>query len=378
MPKRFTESDKWRDRWFRRLSPENKLAWQYVLDCCDQAGVFELDEDLASFSIGCEVAWESFFKECGERVRHIRGNTWFLTRFVKFQYGKLSESCKPHAVVFEKLRKHGIDPSEVDQSANFKFGSVSEKRRKQVFDRDGNECCYCGRSFESDQLELDHVTPRSKGGNDSVNNLVVACAPCNNDKSDLDLIDFLETKCLDKEGTIKRIEDRIEGYLGSLQEKEKEKDKDKDKEKNKNETATLSDATDAPNGKATRATYPAAFEEFWLAYPANDKGRKRGKRATCALWRKVPVDDRADLLKAAQNYAKEQLDFIRDPERFLKQDWWRDWIEPATSQAPVKRKKTREERVSVALGWLKRSMPDQTWRDWDDDKCLAEFEKAHA
>ena len=48
--------------------------------------------------------------------------------------------------------------------------------------RDGHKCAYCGRADLP--LTLDHVIPRSKGGDDSWENLVAACLPCNNRKGD--------------------------------------------------------------------------------------------------------------------------------------------------------------------------------------------------
>ena len=49
--------------------------------------------------------------------------------------------------------------------------------RKNIFRRDGYRCQYCGRSDL--QLTLDHVIPKSRGGEDRWDNLITACKPCN-------------------------------------------------------------------------------------------------------------------------------------------------------------------------------------------------------
>jgi 5-methylcytosine-specific restriction endonuclease McrA len=51
--------------------------------------------------------------------------------------------------------------------------------RRNVFARDGNQCQYCGHSFPTSELSLDHVVPRSRGGNTSWENIVCACVACN-------------------------------------------------------------------------------------------------------------------------------------------------------------------------------------------------------
>ena len=51
--------------------------------------------------------------------------------------------------------------------------------RRNIFERDHNTCQYCGKRFPKCDLTLDHVTPRSRGGRDSWENLVLACVPCN-------------------------------------------------------------------------------------------------------------------------------------------------------------------------------------------------------
>lgn len=54
--------------------------------------------------------------------------------------------------------------------------------RFEVFNRDRFTCQYCGR--ESRELTLDHVVPRSRGGQHSWENLVSACIPCNHRKGE--------------------------------------------------------------------------------------------------------------------------------------------------------------------------------------------------
>ncbi len=51
--------------------------------------------------------------------------------------------------------------------------------RHTVFARDGHRCQYCGRRLPTNQLSLDHVTPRSHGGGTSWENVVCACLTCN-------------------------------------------------------------------------------------------------------------------------------------------------------------------------------------------------------
>jgi 5-methylcytosine-specific restriction endonuclease McrA len=48
--------------------------------------------------------------------------------------------------------------------------------RKALFARDGYRCVYCG---HSGRLTLDHVVPRSRGGDSVWENVVTSCAPCN-------------------------------------------------------------------------------------------------------------------------------------------------------------------------------------------------------
>lgn len=55
--------------------------------------------------------------------------------------------------------------------------------RRNLFRRDRNRCQYCGVRPGTDELTIDHVFPRSRGGASSWENCVLACVPCNRRKA---------------------------------------------------------------------------------------------------------------------------------------------------------------------------------------------------
>ena len=56
--------------------------------------------------------------------------------------------------------------------------------RKNILLRDHNTCQYCAMIFAPQELTLDHIVPRSRGGDSSWDNLVASCRTCNNRKGD--------------------------------------------------------------------------------------------------------------------------------------------------------------------------------------------------
>lgn len=56
--------------------------------------------------------------------------------------------------------------------------------RRNIFKRDRFTCQYCGIQPGGEQLTLDHVLPRSRGGISSWENCVLACVDCNRRKAD--------------------------------------------------------------------------------------------------------------------------------------------------------------------------------------------------
>ena len=64
--------------------------------------------------------------------------------------------------------------------------AISEQTRQAILDRDNCRCRACGFS-DSLTMEVDHITPRSRGGSDSLDNLQALCHFCNNVKDNVEI-----------------------------------------------------------------------------------------------------------------------------------------------------------------------------------------------
>jgi 5-methylcytosine-specific restriction endonuclease McrA len=63
--------------------------------------------------------------------------------------------------------------------------SLQKKRYKLYFEMGHMWCAGdCGRRIPYDQMTIDHIIPKSKGGTDRWPNLQLMCGPCNNRKGD--------------------------------------------------------------------------------------------------------------------------------------------------------------------------------------------------
>lgn len=67
--------------------------------------------------------------------------------------------------------------------------TISKKTRFEIFKRDSFSCQYCGRSAPEVMLEVDHINPVSKDGDNEITNLITSCFDCNRGKSDRELSD---------------------------------------------------------------------------------------------------------------------------------------------------------------------------------------------
>lgn len=63
--------------------------------------------------------------------------------------------------------------------------------------KSNSSCWYCGKIFDDkSELTIDHVFPRSKGGTNDIDNIIMVCKHCNSSKRDTDLLEwYFEKRC---------------------------------------------------------------------------------------------------------------------------------------------------------------------------------------
>lgn len=110
MAKRFVDNEIWKKEWFQDLSLKHKILIKYIFENCDIAGVMEMNYRLASFLIGEKITKTDIeeINNAKEQFYFIDNNKIYIRNYIEFQYGTLSENCKPHKPVIEKLKKYGI------------------------------------------------------------------------------------------------------------------------------------------------------------------------------------------------------------------------------------------------------------------------------
>jgi len=110
MAKRMTDTDKWKKRFVRELSPQHKLLWFYILDDCNHAGIWEVDIEVASIRVGYELVYDMLPKEFLDKVVIFdNGDKWFIPDFIDFQYGELNPNSNVHKSVIQLLERYNLE-----------------------------------------------------------------------------------------------------------------------------------------------------------------------------------------------------------------------------------------------------------------------------
>lgn len=129
MPKRFTATEKWTDPWFTSLPERDRLFWIYLLDNCDNAGIWRRNEMLITAYFPGYVfdplVWAS-------RLTKINDEKWFIPKFIEFQYGTLNPDSRPHASVLSRLKKEGVS---IGYSKS--IHTIKDKDKEQDKDKEG-------------------------------------------------------------------------------------------------------------------------------------------------------------------------------------------------------------------------------------------------
>jgi len=119
MAKRFTDTEKFIDPWFRRLPSKHKLLWDWILCSCDHAGIITIDLEFVEMVLKEKFSdgdLDQYFKD---RVLRLKEFKYFIPKFIDFQYGKLNPESRVHASVVERLEKEGISFNTLELGRNY-------------------------------------------------------------------------------------------------------------------------------------------------------------------------------------------------------------------------------------------------------------------
>lgn len=119
-----------------------------------------------------------------ENIKTIRPNTQVLV--LNASYEPLHITSWKRAIILLLKEKAAIISAKVIRLVEYiripyiKINSVKPSRNL-IYKRDGHKCQYCG---STRRLTIDHIIPKSRGGQDTWDNMVVACSSCNIKKGD--------------------------------------------------------------------------------------------------------------------------------------------------------------------------------------------------
>ena len=91
------------------------------------------------------------------------------------------EEHNGHMLRSQRIEMHAPSVIRLTEYRHIPFERRSLSR-KNILLRDHSCCQYCGKQFSPAELTLDHIVPRSRGGESTWDNLVACCKRCNHKK----------------------------------------------------------------------------------------------------------------------------------------------------------------------------------------------------
>ena len=88
------------------------------------------------------------------------------------------------------------------------------------------------------------------------------------------------------------------------------------------------------DNRKSKEIYVTFFDQFWNLYPKRN-GKKIGKALSKGKFLKLKNTDLPNIIVATENYVESKQvkeGYAKDPERFFKNDFWKEWIEPEQTE----------------------------------------------
>ena len=106
-----TETEKWKDPWFSNLTNDERIAWLYLLDDCDNAGVWQFNIRALNFNCNTNFTEEELLSIFSERFVKISSDRFLIPKFLYHQYGVNfldNKKSRPILSAIEKLKKYNL------------------------------------------------------------------------------------------------------------------------------------------------------------------------------------------------------------------------------------------------------------------------------
>ncbi len=138
MPKRFTDTEKYKKPFIRGLKGAYKLLWDYLYTTCDNAGIWIVDFEVAQIYLGQDMKVNRqdairFFNDGEQRIVEFSdGKKWFIPSFIEFQYTDLSESNPAHKKIIPVLKSLDFIDNSLNLKSPFKAPLQGTKEEEEV------------------------------------------------------------------------------------------------------------------------------------------------------------------------------------------------------------------------------------------------------
>lgn len=109
MAKRYIDTELFKQKFVRNLPAAYKALWVYIFCDCDNAGIWEVDLEVAELYTGCKFELQEVKRLFASKVQFFNDDAKaFIPDFISFQYGTLSERNPAHRGAIERLKHYNL------------------------------------------------------------------------------------------------------------------------------------------------------------------------------------------------------------------------------------------------------------------------------
>ena len=230
MPKRYHDTELKNKDWYLMLEADEKAFFHWITMEASTAGIWDVNLIIPKrlIPLSKEFDLDTFIEKCNsdgkQRMMKVAdGKKVFFTSTVEFQQRKngmditllnpavpahkgilnqLNENKETHNWLVEQVKKKEIFIGSKDELEGFKEHRLTENQKTAIKKSDGFVCQYCG-DDQKENLQVDHIIPQSKGGDNMRDNLTTSCTSCNMEKGSKHVLEYIASTGLEPKENLK-------------------------------------------------------------------------------------------------------------------------------------------------------------------------------